>query len=297
MGDDAARSATTSVAGRRHRLERRLDGLVSANRFTIAVVFPFVGAISLLASAEGLLPPPLAFNPLFVLVGVLVMRLPLVAGLAPLTDRRAALAILALTAYAYAIETIGVATGWPYGAFTYLVDLGPMVGDVPLALPVFFLPLVVNSYLLVHLLLGARAAAARLRLPATILVVLAMDVVLDPGAVALGFWTYLDGGAFYGVPASNYLGWLLSATVAVLVLDWGLDRTALEHRLETCAFVLDDLVSFVLLWGLVNAFYGQWVPVLAAVAFGLGLVATDRFDVPVFDERRATTRATHRGRD
>lgn len=276
---DAATTHGAPHPGRRERVEAALDRLVAAHRFTIAVVFPVVGAFTLLASAAGLLPEPLAFNPLLVLVGVLVMRLPLVAGLAPLVDRRAAAAILALVAYAYAIEAVGVATGWPYGDFAYVVDLGPMVAGVPIGLPVFFLPLVVNSYLLVRLLLGRRASSPGLRLGATILAVLAMDVVLDPGAVALGFWTYPDGGAFYGVPPSNYLGWVLSATVAVVGLDWGLDATRLDRRLAARAYMLDDLVSFVLLWGLVNAVYGQWLPVLVALGFGVGLLATDRVDV------------------
>lgn len=271
---------TAASASGRHQLAGQLDRLVSRNRFTIAVVFPLIGAIALLASAEGRLPPPLAFNPFLVLVGVLVMRLPLVAGLAPLTDRRGAIALLVLTGYAYGIEAVGITTGWPYGAFAYLVDLGPMVAGVPVGLPVFFLPLVVNSYLLVHLLLGRRADVARIRLPATVLVVLAMDVVLDPGAVALGFWAYFDGGAFYGVPLSNYLGWLLSATVAVVLLDWGFGHDGLADRLDSCAFMLDDLVSFVLLWGAVNGFYGQWIPMLVAIGLGVGLYVTDRFDVP-----------------
>jgi len=292
MADETAvATAATNDANRRTRGEATLDRLVSENRFTIAVVFPVVGAISLLASAEGLLPPPLAFNPLLVIVGVLVMRLPLAAGLGPLLDRRAGVALLALTAYAYAIEAIGIATGWPYGAFAYLVDLGPMVAGVPLGLPVFFLPLVVNSYLLVRLLLGHRAGHRILRLPATILAVLAMDVVLDPGAVALGFWTYFDPGAFYGVPLSNYLGWVLSATVAVVVLDWGFRESALDRRLDSCEYLLDDLVSFVLLWGAINAVYGQWLPVLVALGFGVGLLATDRFDFAVF-RRQATGQRT-----
>jgi len=42
-----------------------------------------------------------------------------------------------LVAYTYAIELFGVATGWPYGTFEYTVSLGPMLGGVPLALPVF----------------------------------------------------------------------------------------------------------------------------------------------------------------
>ncbi|MCG1003973.1 MULTISPECIES: bisanhydrobacterioruberin hydratase [Halobacterium] len=271
-----------SEASTRARVEARLDELVAGHRFEIAVVFPVVGAVLLLASAWGWLPEPLAFNPYLVLAGVAVMRLPLVAGLLPLVDRKAAVAVLALVAYAFAIEFVGVATGWPYGHFEYLVELGPMLaGSVPLGLPVFFLPLVVNSYLLVLLLFGRHTRRAVVRLPAVAAVVVWMDVVLDPGAVALGFWAYGTGGAYYGVPLSNYLGWVLSATVSVAVLDWGFDRAALRDRLTQCPFFLDDLVSFVLLWGAVNLAFGQLVPALAAGLLGVALVETDRFDFSV----------------
>ena len=275
--DDLLATAT------RERLVDRLDDLVLENRFTIAVVFPVTGALLLTLSAVNptWLPDALVFHPLLILVGTLVMRLPLVAGLAPLVDRRAALSLALLTVYAYAIEFVGLSTGWPYGEFAYGVSLGPMLaGEVPLGLPIFFVPLVVNSYLLCTLLLGDRAASAWVRVPAVIATVLAVDLVLDPGAVALGFWEYGGGGPYYGVPVSNYEGWVLSATVAVLALDWGFDWTALVERLRACVFMLDDMVSFVILWGAINAYFGNWIPVAVAALFGLGLVATDRFDVP-----------------
>jgi putative membrane protein len=264
----------------REGVERRLSALVDRNRFTIAVVFPVTGGALLLASAWGWLPPPLSFNPLLILVGVCVMRLPLVAGLAPLFDRRAAGGVALVTAYAYAVEFVGVTTGQPYGPFEYGVSLGPMVGGVPVGLPVFFLPLVLNSYLLCLLLLGERTRAWWVRLPVVVATVLAVDVVLDPGAVALGFWQYFGETAFYGVPLSNYRGWVLSAVVAVLAFDRAFDRDALLARLTTCPFMLDDMVSFVVLWGGVNAAFGNWAPVGVAAAFAAGLVATDRFDVP-----------------
>lgn len=271
----------------RPELERALDTLVLENRFTIAVVFPAIGALMLLASAEALLGP-LNFNPYFVLFGTIVMRLPLVAGVAPLTDKRAAIALGLLTLYAYGIELLGVTTGYPYGSFEYGVELGPMLfGEVPLGLPVFFFPLVLNSYLLVSLLLGDRAANTPLRLAATVGTVLAMDLVLDPGAVALGFWEYdLAGVAYtyYDVPWTNYAGWVLSATVAVLAFDLGFDRAGLRRRLNETPFMIDDLVSFVILWGVVNAYFGQWIPVVLAGALGAGLLYTDRFD---FDVRGA----------
>jgi putative membrane protein len=281
--------ADATNASGRERVQARLDALVRENRFTIAVVFPLVGAVSLVASAEGLFPDPvsfLEFNPLFVLFGVLVMRLPLIAGVAPLVDRRAAWALGVLTAYAYGIEYVGATTGWPYGAFEYTVPLGPMIADtVPVALPVFFFPLVLNAYLLTLLLLGDRADDPFVRLGATVAAVVATDLVLDPGAVAVQFWAYdcveTATCGYYDVPWSNYAGWVLSATVAVVAFDRGFDRTELTRRLADCEFMLDDLVSFVLLWGGINALYGHWLPVAIATAFGVGLLATDRFDFAV----------------
>ena len=292
MSDDAPSTPSHAEALRdrvprtRAGFERELDRLVDENRFTIAVVFPAVGAVSLVGSAEGWIPEPFAFHPWFVLFGVLVMRSPLVVGVLPLFSRRAVGWIGALIAYTYAIETIGIQTGWPYGSFAYTIDLGPMLGGVPVALPVFFIPLVVNAYLLCLLLLGERAQNTWLRLVTVSAAVVAMDVVLDPGAVSLGFWTF-NGGAFYGVPLSNYAGWVLSAVVAVVALDRAFDLVAVLARLRRCPFMLDDMVSFVILWGGINVWFGNLVPALVAGLFGVGLLKADRFDSGLLQLRDA----------
>ena len=44
------------------------------------------------------------------------------------------------------------------------------------------------------------------------------DLVLDR-AVKLGFWRYDGGGEFYGVPFTNFVGWLISGAVAAVVLE------------------------------------------------------------------------------
>ena len=288
MSDESAESVPAGADALRARLpdtrrgaEALLDRTVRENRFTIAVLFPLVGALALVGSAEGWVPEPFAFHPWFVLFGVLVMRSPLVVGALPAVDRRALGWIGVLIAYTYAIELLGVATGWPYGSFEYTVSLGPMLGGVPVALPVFFIPLVVNAYLLCLLLLGPRASNGWLRLATVIAAVVAMDVVLDPGAVALGFWSF-GGGSFYGVPLSNYAGWVVSATVAVVTLDRAFAGTTLRDRLRDCEFMLDDMVSFVILWGGINLWYGNLLPVAVAAAFGVGLVRADRFDAGLF---------------
>jgi putative membrane protein len=265
-------------------VERWLSTLVRENRFTVAVVFPLVGAALFVASHEGWLPAWLAMNPLLVLFGTAVMRLPLVAGLAPLVDRRAGVGLLAVTAYSYAVEYVGVHYGVPYGEFSYQLELGPMVGGVPIGLPIFFLPLVVNSYLLVLLLLP-RTSRLR-RTLAALAVVLVVDFVLDPAAVGLGFWAYDGGGFYYGVPLSNFAGWVLSGLLAVSLVEWSFDREALSARLRSCEFALDDFVSFVLLWGAMNVYFQNWVAVALAVGLSAGLVRTDRFDFAVAGRER-----------
>jgi putative membrane protein len=283
--DHLDREGLRSAFRDRAAFERILDRTVANNRFTIAVLFPVTGAILLVASAEGLLPDPLAFNPYLVLFGVAVMRLPLVSGLAPLVNRRAAGALSLLIAYTYVIEFVGATWGVPYGEFSYEVPLGPMLLDtIPLGLPMFFIPLALNSYLLCLLLLGPRADRAVLRLPVVATTVVAVDVVLDPAAVALGLWSFAGGG-FYGVSLANYAGWVLSAVVATLLVDLAFRRTTLLKRVESCPYVLDDMVSFVLLWGVINAFYGAWIPVGVAVLFAAWLVHIDRFDFAVLPRR------------
>ncbi|MFB6227055.1 MAG: bisanhydrobacterioruberin hydratase [Halobacteriales archaeon] len=282
MADGAPTLAEVRERGvDRRAIERRLDEFVLANRFTISVVVPLMGAVTLISGAMGFLPEWLAFNPYFVLSGTLIMRLPLVAGVAPLIGRKAAALLAGMCLYAYGIEMIGIRTDWPYGAFEYTIDLGPMIEGVPLGLPLFFLPLVLNAYLLAVLLLGPLAARRAVRLPTTLGVVLAIDLVLDPGAVAIGFWNYLGGGVYYGVPLSNYAGWVLSGTIATVAFDIAFDRTDLIARLDERAFMLDDLVSFVVLWGLVNLAFGNWIPVLLTLGLAGGLIATDRFDFDV----------------
>ncbi|MFB6136847.1 MAG: bisanhydrobacterioruberin hydratase [Halobacteriaceae archaeon] len=261
----------------RRRIEARLAGVVAANRLTLAVVVPLVGAALLVASARSWLPPALAFSPVLVLGGTLAMRLPLVAAVLPAVDRRAAAGLGALVAFAYGVEAVAVHTGWPYGHFTYGVALGPTVGGVPVALALLFVPLVLDAALLVAVLAPRRLGRWR-RVPFVVAVVLAVDLVLDPGAVALGFWTYDGGGAYYGVPASNYAGWLLSATVSAVAVAAAFPRDRLRERALACPFALDDLVSFLVLWTTVAIAIGRWgaVAVAGALAVPVGVALRRR---------------------
>lgn len=174
-----------------------------------------------------------------------------------LGPRRAAGALISLSAFAFAIETTGVATGFPYGEFYYGHALGPkLFGLVPYLLSVSYAPLV----------LGAVAAAEGRpvrRVAGTALLLVLTDAVLDPGATALGFWVWPDGGLYYGVPLSNYAGWLLSGALAaalLVALGGGWLRTPPPG-------LLDGLLISLSFWSGVAAFSGLLFPALLGGAF------------------------------
>ena len=148
-------------------------------------------------------------------VSTFLIALPsFVALFAYLGPRRAALSILAVSAFAYAIESVGVATGFPYGTFFYGDALGPkLFGLVPYLLPVTYVPLVIGA---VAAAWSPGNLAPRVLLSALLLV--GTDAVLDPGATALGFWVWPEGGPYYGVPLSNFAGWLLSGAASAALL-------------------------------------------------------------------------------
>jgi len=175
--------------------------------------------------------------------------------------RRAALSLLTLSAFGFAIETIGVATRLPYGEFFYGDSLGPKaLGLVPYLLPISYLPLVI----------GAVAASWSDSLEInyrfffvfrSALLLTMMDGVLDPGAVSLGFWVWPEGGAYYGVPLSNYAGWLLSGTLAVaLLLAVG------RWRKTPLPGLLDGATIAVAFWTGVALFSGLIFPALLGAA-------------------------------
>jgi bisanhydrobacterioruberin hydratase len=148
-------------------------------------------------------------------VSTLLIALPsAVALFRYLGPRRTTLSLLALSIFGYAIEAIGVATSLPYGAFYYGDALGPrLAGIVPYLLPISYAPLVIGAV--------AAAWGTRLRLLHVLyatLLLLWMDAVLDPGAASLGFWVWPQGGIYYGVPLSNYAGWLLSGAISTALL-------------------------------------------------------------------------------
>jgi bisanhydrobacterioruberin hydratase len=195
-------------------------------------------------------------------VSTLLIALPsAVALFRYLGPRKATLSLLALSLFGYAIEAVGVATGFPYGPFYYGDALGPrLAGLVPYLLPISYAPLVVGAV--------AASWGTRLRLLhilyATLLLVW-MDAVIDPGAASLGFWVWPEDGPYYSVPLSNYAGWLLSGALATTLLlatgKWSvtprpalLDSATIATSFWTGVAILSGMVAPSLLGAILLAY-------------------------------------------
>ena len=141
---------------------------------------------------------------------------------------RTGLGLLLLVAgTAVAFEAVGLATGFPYGEYTYSDALGPTLLGVPLLVPLAWLMMAWPSWLLANHL--ARRRITRIAVAAGVFA--AWDVVLDPQMVQAGYWTWahpepgLPG--IDTVPLTNLAGWLLAGAVLMTLVDLLVDRTAL----------------------------------------------------------------------
>ena len=120
----------------------------------------------------------------------------------------------------FAVELLGTATGFPFGAYAYAQGrLGPAVGGVPLLIGVAWTAGAYPAWCAAQRVTSSRGG--QLVLAAVGLA--AWDLYLDPQMVADGRWTWVQqGSGLPGVPAvpvGNYLGWLGVALVMAALLS------------------------------------------------------------------------------
>lgn len=155
----------------------------------------------------------------------------------------------------FTAEWIGLRTGDLFGAYRYTGVLAPALLDVPLVMVSAWLVLVAYGD---DLLLAIRAGgAARVLGGAAILT--AIDLIIDPLAAGpLGYWTWTDGGMYYGVPAHNFAGWFVVGAIVLTVVQIAPARTPSINTLWSG-------FSIILFFTVLAAANGMVVPALVGV--------------------------------
>lgn len=149
-------------------------------------------------------------------VGLLALMSPLAPWVLPLTPMNLVLTAVAMLAFSgldrrtiavglllgtlgYFVEVLGVHTGRVFGSYAYGDVLGVKVANVPLLIGL-------NWSMLVF---AIGAPLTRLRWPvwskvlAGSAAMVALDLLIEPVAVHLGFWSW-EGGV---IPLRNYVAW------------------------------------------------------------------------------------------
>jgi bisanhydrobacterioruberin hydratase len=178
-------------------------------------------------------PDFVLLTPLNLLVSTLLMLLR-----HPLWEKRTVLFLLIAYVAGFAAELFGVQTGLLFGDYTYGQVLGIKLWGTPLMIGVNWVMLAYAAGVMANTVLPGRHWLARGLLAALLMV--GLDVLIEPVAIAYGFWWW-EGGA---VPLQNYLGWFLIALpLGALFAAW---QGHVRNKVAIALFILQVIFFAVL---------------------------------------------------
>ncbi len=186
-------------------------------------------------------------------------------------------------------ELIGTATGLLFGNYTYTERMGyKLFGLVPWLIPVAWCSMLYPAWCVVRFLLSQLPIANRkhisywlLAIGLSALALTTWDLSLDPRMVQDGNWIWHDGGIYFGVPLSNYFGWVVTALLVYLVWgvleirDWRLEIRGDQSPLPNLQSHL-PVLAYIFVWlgeSIANVLFWAGPGVGLCVFVGMGLFA------------------------
>lgn len=132
------------------------------------------------------------------------------------------------------IENFGVLIGFPFGHYYFTDVMGPKIFVVPIFLGLAYVGMGYLCWTLAGVILdglpnsltGSRVVTLPLL---AALVMVAWDLCMDPiWATVVRAWVWQQGGAYFGVPLSNFLGWYLTVYIIYQVFALYLRKRAIN---------------------------------------------------------------------
>jgi uncharacterized membrane protein len=132
------------------------------------------------------------------------------------------------------IESCAVLTGFPFGHYYFTDVMGPKIFVVPVFLGLAYVGMGYLSWTLAGVVLGdlpkPLTGSRMVTLPLlAALVMVAWDLCMDPiWATVVRAWIWQQGGAYFGVPLSNFFGWYLTVYIIYQVFALYLRKRAIN---------------------------------------------------------------------
>jgi bisanhydrobacterioruberin hydratase len=207
-------------------------------------------------------------------LSVILFALPCYYGLFQTLGRKTALQlILMMCIFALVLENTAIYTGFPYGRFMYGSLIGERIGLVPWTVGFAWTPILFGAISLVKK--WRVSSSVVINILAIAVLMTAFDFVLDPGSVSLGFWIWENSTGFYGVPWSNFLGWLLSSALAAVIVEVFL-KFCSRSDVQFSSHTHTSFLLMLIFWTAACAFEQLWLPALIGCAL-LGVLSSTHF--------------------
>lgn len=123
-------------------------------------------------------------------------------------------------------ENVGILTGFPFGSYDYTDALGPKIFLVPVLVGASYVGAAYASWLMALIVLRQwrrpLSGWSVVIVPAFAAIFMVMwDLTFDPNnSTVRQWWIWEDGGAYFGVPVTNFLGWYLTVFTFMLIFAW-----------------------------------------------------------------------------
>lgn len=112
----------------------------------------------------------------------------------------------------FILEVVGVKTGFIFGEYNYGSTLGIKLLDVPLIIGFNWLLVILGSISIARLITDSIFLSSLI----AAFIALVFDLILEPIAIKLDYWTWADGI----IPLQNYVAWFSIALFSALAFGY-----------------------------------------------------------------------------
>ncbi len=163
----------------------------------------YIGAFMILVHVSGMIGVMTNFRSFFVNLTAVNLMLTFFLMLYFHEEKRKSFWIymVLVAVLGFTVEVIGVNTGFPFGEYSYGFPFGPQLWDTP---PIIGLNWFVLTYGFTYIMRSAKISNILKALIVGLLVT-SLDVIIEPVAIHLGYWTWVSEH----VPIQNYVTWFV----------------------------------------------------------------------------------------